>query len=811
MNPLPSLQAEELRLRCDTDSYDFETTEDLEDLAEPPGQERALEALRFGVAMRRANYNIFALGPTGLGKHSRVKELLEARAEDEPIPPDWCYVYNFSKPQNPRALQLPAGRGAGLRDDMEHLVEELTASLPAAMESEDFRTRREAIEEEAGREQKEAFEDLQEDAEARGIALIRTPAGMALAPTRDGEPLKNEEFEELTEEEQERIRADIKELEGRLEEIFRRIPEIASNARQQVRTLVREVTSFSVGHLIDDLRDRYQDLEGVLDWLDEVQEDVIDHAGQFLQSAHEEDESQADALRRRMSAGDVEVSGLRRYEVNLLVDNSEASGAPVVYEDHPSHQNLLGRIEHISQMGALITNFTLIKPGALHRANGGYLVLDVRRLLSQPFAWEELKRTLRAERIRIESVGQMLSLVSTVSLEPEPVPLNVKIVLVGERLLYYLISELDKDFRELFKVPADFSEDLDRNEETSATYARLLATLARGNDLRPLDRGAVGRVIELSARLAEDAQKLTLHERAICDLLRESDYQARIDDSDVITADHVRRARDAQIHRADRVRERIYEQIRRGVLQVEVRGETVGQINALAVAQLGDFRFARPNRVTARTRLGDGKVVDIEREVELGGPIHSKGVLILQGLLGARYATEYPLALAASIVFEQSYGGVDGDSASAAELLALLSSLADVPLRQSLAITGSINQRGAVQAIGGVNEKIEGFFDVCRELGDLDGQGVVIPRSNVQHLMLRDDVVSAVAEERFGVWAVDDLDQAIELMTGLEAGDRGDDGRYPEGTFNARVEERLEALARAARQFRRAGEHGGER
>ena len=485
----------------------------------------------------------------------------------------------------------------------------------------------------------------------------------------------------------------------------------------------------------------------------------------------------------------------RRYQVNVVVDHSSDHGAPVVYENHPTSQNLLGRVEYMAHMGALSTDINLIRPGALHRANGGYLILDANKLLQQPFAWEALKRSLGSSQIQIESLEQMLSLVSTVSLKPEPIPLNVKVVLIGERLIYYLLSTLDWEFPELFKVAADFEERMERSADSQLLYARMIGSIARQDGLLPFDRGAVGRVIEQSSRLAEDAQKVSTHRRTLADLLQESDYWARQAARAVVTAADVQQAIDAQIHRVDRLRDRLLEEFLEGTILVDTEGERVGQVNGLSVVQLAGFSFGHPSRITARIRLGRGEVIDIEREVELSGPIHSKGVLILSGFLGARYAPDHPLSLSASLVFEQSYGAVEGDSASSAELYALLSALSGLPILQSLAVTGSVNQHGQIQAIGGVNEKIEGFFDLCKRRGRVNGQGVLIPASNTRHLMLRRDVVDAVEAGQFHIYAVETIDQGIEILTGAPAGERDRSGQFPDGTVNQRVEARLIELA----------------
>jgi lon-related putative ATP-dependent protease len=562
----------------------------------------------------------------------------------------------------------------------------------------------------------------------------------------------------------------------------------------------------AVGQLIDELKKEYAALPKVVNHLEAVQQAVIDNADDFRRQ-EEGPELAILGIPLGRAAG---ASALRRYQVNVLIDHSDAKGVPVVYEDSPSHQSLVGRIEHMPQMGALVTDFTLIKPGALHRANGGYLILDARKVLMQPYAWEGLKRALSSREARIESLGQALSLVSTVSLEPEPVPLNLKVVLLGERLLYYLLNYFDPDFGDLFKVAADFEDSMWRTGESEALYVRLIATIARREGLLALDRNACARLIEQGARMAADAGRISVRLRDIADQLREADYWARQAGRGVVTAEDVQHALDARIRRADRLRERLQDEIQRGTLLIDTEGERVGQVNGLSVVALDDFEFGHPSRITASVRLGKGEVLDIQREVKLGGPLHSKGVLILSGFLGGRYAPDRPLSLSASLVFEQTYGEVEGDSASSAELYALMSALADAPVRQSLAVTGSVNQHGEIQAIGGVNEKIEGFFDVCRRRGLTGDQGVLIPATNVRHLMLRDDVVEAVAQGKFHVYPVRTVDEGIALLTGMPAGERDDNGLYPEGTINQRVEVRLLVLAEQARAFAAPPEAGNQ-
>ncbi|RPI32849.1 MAG: ATP-binding protein [Chloroflexota bacterium] len=789
----------------------FKTTDDLPDLTEVIGQPRAVDAIQFGVGIHQDGYNIFALGPPGTGKRSLIRQHFEQRAAQEPVPDDWVYVHNFKDRYRPRAIRLPVGKGAEFRDDMEKLVEELRTALVAAFESEEYRTRRHVIEQEFQERQESSLEEIQEKARQRNFALLRTPGGLVFAPMRDGEVMSPEEFQKLPEEDRKAFESQIEEFQNELQQMLQRVPEVQREVRERVRALDREVINFAVGGLMDEIKVKYAGFEEIPIYLDEVREDVLQNASEFLSDEEgqnaEGSQNPLAILAARTRAS--QPSALQRYKVNLVVDHSKSKGAPVVYEDNPTYQNLIGRLEHVAQMGALVTDFTLIKAGSLHLANGGYLILDARKLLTEPYAYEALKRALRSNMITIESLGQMLSIISTISLEPEPIPLEVKIALFGDRNIYYLLYNMDPDFNELFKVQADFEEQMNRDGANQQQYARMIATLVHKNNLRPFDRGAVERVIEHSSRMVEDAERLSMHVQSIADLLREADYWASQNGASngVVTAGDVQRAIDKAIYRSDRLRERIQETILREIFLIDTQGETVGQINGLSVLNMGSFSFGRPSRITARVRMGKGDVVNIEREVELSGPIHSKGVLILSSFLGGRYAHEKPLSLSASLVFEQSYSGVDGDSASSAELYALLSAIAGAPIKQSLAVTGSVNQHGTVQAIGGVNEKIEGFFDICNARGLTGDQGVMIPSANIKHLMLRHDVVAAVEEGKFHIYPIDDVDQGIELLTGIPAGEPGPDGAYPEGSINWRVQKRLDELAEKSKE---KGKEAGE-
>ena len=801
MPQIAPISAQLLLRRCDPALLDFETTEELHDSADVVGQSRALDAVRFGIDIKQPGFNLFVLGDPGSGRHAAVRRLLEEKAAGEPAPSDWCYVNNFADPNKPRLLCVPQGRGGQLMRDMQQFVNELGKAISAAFESEEYRVRLESIQEEFKEREESALRQLGQESGEKGVALLRTPHGFVFAPVKGEETMGPEDFDKLPDEEKARIGKLIEEYGERLHKLMHQFPQWRREMQVRVKEASREAMGLAVGHLIEELKGRYTDLLNVLKFLDDVMRDVIE-SGEEL---HEQPKADGDM-------GGVQVSGsilLARYLVNLLVDNGKARAAPVVFEDNPVYPNLVGHVDSVAHMGTLVTNFTMIKPGALQRANGGYLVLDAAKVLTQPYAWEGLKRALRSAQLRIESLGQVFGFASTLPLEPEAMPLNVKVVLVGERILYYLLKEYDPEFDELFKVGADFESDVARNEPNTRSYGRFLGMLARHYGLRPFDRHAVARMIEHSARLAGDSEKLSASTRRLSDLMQEANHHAGKDGRLTVTREDVEAALEAQRHRASRLNESMQEQILRDNLLIAVSGEHVGQVNGLAVIDLGDFMFAHPVRLTATARIGEGDVIDIERESELGGAIHSKGVMILSAFLASRYARSLPLSLTASLVFEQSYGPVEGDSASLAELCALLSALASVPIKQSLAITGSVNQYGRVQPIGGVNEKIEGFFDICKARGLSGDQGVIIPQSNIKHLMLREEVVAACAEGRFRVYAVEDADQAIELLTGVPAGEPDVQGMVPQGTINYLVATQLAELSALRQTYAAAGRKRG--
>lgn len=791
----PPVPLEKLYQHCDPQDLAFATTSELEELTDTIGQDRALEAIDFGVGMHHEGYNLFVLGSTGIGKHEVVIRELKRRAKEGNTPSDWCYVNNFDAPHKPNALELPSGKGRKFQKDLAQVIEDLANAIPAAFRSDEYRTRAQEIDDEFTNRQEKAFDEVHEKAKERGIAILRTPSGYTLAPMKDGETVPPQEYDKLPKEQQETIEKAIEEIRSSLKETILLVPVWQKEYNQKLKKLDQEVTELTVHQLIGALIQEYEPLPEVQAYIKSVKQDIIENADDFRSSEEDQLGSAFGAQGRHRT------QDFSSYSVNLLVDNLATTGAPVIYEDNPTYLNLVGRIEHISQLGTLLTDFTLIKPGALHRANGGYLVLDIRKVLSRGFAWEGLKRALRSHEIRIESLEHMLSLVSTISLEPEAIPIDVKLVLTGDRMLYYLLEEYDPEFSRLFKVAADFSEDIDRNRENTTLYAQLIASLVHREKLKEFSKQGVAAIIEECARRVGDSEKISLHMGKLVDLLRESDYWANKDQDDIITDKHVHHAVAKEEYRLDQMRSRMQESIKRGIRMIDTEGEKIGQVNGLSVIQLNDFSFGIPSRITATARLGEGDVIDIEREVELGGPIHSKAVLILSAYLADHYSQNTPLSLSATLVFEQSYGYVEGDSASVAELCALLSAIAGIPLKQNFSITGSVNQLGQVQAIGGVNEKIEGFFDSCNERGLTGNQGVIIPASNLPHLMLRHRVLDAVKQNKFRIYAVETVEQVLELITGIQAGQRDDSGNFPENSVNGRVQQRLDELNELRQEF----------
>ena len=785
--PTRALQAHELARRCDPaflDAADAATPDDAQRIV---GQERARAAVEFGIATRHDGFHLFVMGPSGSGRRSLARRVIAGVAARDARPrSDWVYVNNFERAHQPIALELPAGQGTRLRADMKALVADLRTLIAAAFESEEYATQVERINHEFKERAEQALHEVAQEAQRRDLAMIRTPVGFTFAPQKDGEVMSPEVFEALPEQRRAELQKAVSELQEQLLRMLRAHMRMRKEHADRVRSLDRSMTLLAVEHAFDDVKARYAALPRVCAYLDAVRADVVDNANDFR--ARDDDEGGGARPERQAE--------LARFEVNLVLDAGASDEAPIVEADLPSYQHLVGRVDHIARFGALLTDFRLIKGGLLHRANGGYLLIDAVKLLQQPFAWAALKRALLRREIRLESLGEMYSVVSTVQLEPEPIPLQVKVVLVGERWVCQLLQAVDPEFDELFRVLADLGDDMPRGADTERALARMLAVHLQSQQLLEPDGAALARLIDHGVRLAGDATRITAQVRRLLDVLLEAEHGARARGGSRIEANDVAEAIAARRERVARVHERVHDAVQRDILMIATAGERVGQVNGLSVYEVGNESFGRVTRISATSRLGDGQVIDVQRETQLGGPLHAKGVMILSSFLAARYARLQPCAIAASLVFEQTYGLVEGDSASLGELVALMTSIAGVPVRQCWAVTGSVNQFGDVQAIGGVNEKIEGFFDVCAARG-LDGShGVLIPEANVAHLMLRDDVVDAVAAGRFAVHAVRGVDDALERMTGLPA---GDPGVALDGTVNGRIALRLREYARLRR------------
>jgi lon-related putative ATP-dependent protease len=794
---VPELSPESLRNVCDGSCLDFETTAELPPLQSIIGQKRAIQALEFGLDIEEKGFNIFAAGPSGTGKTTAITAFLQERARLKETPPDWCYVNDFKNPNRPFALQLPPGRGREFQRDMGVLVDEAKRDLTRAFESEEYDQRREELLQVFRRERDGSINDLTARARDKGFLLQATPVGLALIPQQEERPMTDEEMSSLSVADRDILGRIRDELEADLKQVINKVRGTEREVNDRSNQMDQEVVQYSIDFLVDEMKEKYDALANVVSYLEEVKRDVVDNVDLFR--AKPQDPQSPAGAQPPWSQN----HALRRYDVNVLVDNSELRGAPVVLDFNPTPNNLFGLVEKEAQFGALQTDFTMIRQGTLHKANGGFLILGIEELLRNNFSWEGLKRCLKEGKIIMEEVAERMGYISTKGVLPEPIPLNVKIILLGNSMLYHTLYMNDPDFLELFKVKADFDSQMERTEENIRDYAAFICTLCYKESLLQMDKGGVSRIVEHSSRMADDQTKLSTRFAEIADIIREASYWAKKDDAPCIRGEHVTRSIKEKVYRSDLVRERITEVIRRGILAIDTEGEVVGQVNGLAVVGLGDFSFGRPGRITVSIAPGKDGLMDIEREARLGGRLHTKGVMILGGYVADRYAQDTPLSLAARLTFEQSYDEIDGDSASSAELYALLSRLADLPIKQGFAVTGSVNQRGDVQAIGGVNQKIEGFFHVCQAKGLTGQQGVLIPATNVENLMLNEEVVEAVRQGQFHVYPVTTIDEGIEILTGVKAGAQQPDGSFEEGSVSQRVQRRLRGMATGMRDFMR--------
>jgi lon-related putative ATP-dependent protease len=791
---LKPLTIEELHQCCDPSVFTFTTTEELPDAIETIGQERALRAIDFGLNLDSTGFNIFMLGENGTGKMTTIKAFLSKKAADEPVPSDWCYVYNFSDPDMPLAISLTPGRATLFHKDMEELIKALRLEIPKIFESKEYEKQKNKIIEGHQKKQKELFTALDEEAKAAGFSIRKSVSGLMIVPVKKtGEPLTEEEYEALDENTKAKIDEIGKALQERLNDVVREVREGEKGLKALLANLEREAALSAVGHLMDDLKQKYQDQKKITSYLSGVTEDILEHLDDF--KAQEEQTPPMPFMRMQKTE-----PTFTRYMVNVLVNNKDTKGAPCIYESNPTYFNLMGRMEYKFQYGVATTDFAMVKAGSLHKANGGYIVINVLDLLRSMFSYDALKRSIKNREIKIEDIWEQYRLISTTTLRPEAIPLSVKVILVGTPYLYYLLYNLDEDYRELFKVKADFDNRMDSTADTIQKYAAFVASTSKKEGTPPFDRTGVAKIVEYGSRLAGHQKKLSSQFSEVTDLIRESSYWAKQAGSAVIKDEHVEKALQEKIYRNSRIEERIQEMIVEGSIIVDTKGEKIGQINGLAVLDMGDYMFGKPSRITATTFTGKGGVINIERETKMSGKIHEKAVLIITHYINSTYARKKPISFSASITFEQLYDMVEGDSASCAELFVILSSLAGIPLKQNLAITGSMDQYGDVQPIGGVNEKVEGFFDLCKARG-LDGShGVVIPRKNVHNLMLKKEVVDAVKGGMFSMYAISRVEEGIELFTGMPAGELKEDGTWPEGTVSYLVMKRLDEITQAYKE-----------
>lgn len=791
----------QLRAFVDPKSLPFESTASLEPLERGVvGQTRGIDAIQFGMDMKDSGYNIFVAGPPKAGLTYIAKTFLEKRAKQEPVPPDWCYVYNFKEHDMPKSLSLSPGRGRELKKDMKDFVEALKTKIPEVFDSEDYRTREKEVLQDYEIKRDKIMEELSRSAREQGFILQFSKVGMVIIPaSKNGKPLSQEDLDKLSVEEKKALHEKSDKLQARMKSDIKRIREAEAEFKEKHTKLDNEVALFVVEHLVESYLEKYEDEPEVKEFLKAAQEDILENIDDFKKKPGEQKQAGMLTLPTREPA-------FLKYEVNLLIDNSETEGAPVVIESNPVYPNLFGAIERKAWFGALFTDFTLIKPGALHKANGGYLVMKAMDLLKWYLSYEALKRALGQGEIKIEDPGELYGLFSTRTIRPEPIPLNIKIVLTGSPYLYQLLYIYDERFQKFFKVKAHLDDQMDREEESIFQFAKMMSRFCSEQNLRHVDRTGIARILEYSMELTEDQDKLSLELGDISDLLKEANHFAGLENAEFIQKQHVEKAISKRIYRSNLVEERVRELVIKDILWIETEGEKVGQVNGLSVLMTGDHEFGKPNRITATVSVGEKGVVAIERESKLSGKIHTKGVMILSNFLKERFAHNKPISLTASLCFEQSYGMVEGDSASITELYALLSAMGGAPVKQGIAVTGSVSQKGEIQPVGGVTPKIKAFFDICKHKGLTGEQGVIIPEKNIRNLMLKEDVIDAVKAGKFHIWPVSRIEEGIEILTGMEAGQLQTDGTYPKGTLFRKVDERLREISQIVKEFGKGGE-----
>ncbi len=778
------LPVEKLRFNCDETAFNFATTETVPPLEVMIGQERAVKAVEFGLFTKNPGYNIFVSGLVGTGKITYAEAAVKKVANQQEVPNDWCYVNNLETPGQPIALALPASMGCTFKQDMQELVEDLKTDIPKVFSSEDYEQAKSELVKQYQEQRSVMVEEFTQYAESQGISPQWSSTGFVGMPMVDGKAVGPEEYQKLDKEQRDIIEKNMLAVHEKGMDVVRRIQLLERAIREQLKQLDVKIGLFAAGHLIDEFKEKYRDYQPVVDYLEAIKQDVSKNINEFKPQAEEENNPLMLFKRPAQDAKD-------KYNVNLLVDNREIQGAPVVVEINPTYYNLVGRAEYETRMGVVSTDFTMIKPGALHKANGGYLILNARDVLTNVGAWEALKRVLKTKKLQIENLGEQYGVLAMASLKPEPIPIDVKVVLIGNPYIYQMLYNYDEDFRKLFKAHADFDVVMENNPVNTQKLAGFISSTVTREKLKHFDKSAVARVVEYCSRLTGSQTKLTTRFNDVVEILCEADVWATMDGSQIVTAEHIKKAIEEKRYRANKYEERLQEMFAEGHLLIDTDGEKVGQVNGLAVLSVGEYMFGKPSRITANTYLGKSGVVNIERETKTSGTSHTKGVLTLSGYLGQKYAQKHPLTLTASLTFEQLYDGVDGDSASSTELYAILSSVAGLPIKQYIAVTGSVNQKGEIQPIGGATEKIEGFFSVCKLKGLTGNQGVMIPHQNASNLQLSDEVIEAVRQGKFHIYPVKTIDQGIEILTGTPAGELNADGTYPAGTVNDLVSHKL--------------------
>ncbi|HPA14671.1 MAG TPA: AAA family ATPase [Desulfobacterales bacterium] len=802
----PEVSVNQLRPFVDPDSLPCENTASLEPLEKGVvGQNRGVDAIQFGIGLKGDGYNIFIAGPPKAGLTYIAKTFLKERARQQPVPPDWCYVYNFKEPDKPNCLKLRAGLGKELKKDMEDLIKTLQAKISEVFDSDDYHAREKELNQAFQKIKAEIEAELAPVAKEKGFVIQFSQLGIVLIPlNKEGQPMSQEDLNKLGDEEKKDLRERSEEIQDKMKEAIKRIREAESEFKEKHKKLDNQIALFVVEHLMERCLEKYQDEPDVMKFVKDTQEDILKNIDDFKKI--QEESQQAGSFHAPPKGGT-----FRKYEVNLLIDNSKTEGAPVVIESNPAYPNLFGTIEKQAWLGALFTDFTMIKPGALHKANGGYLVMKALDLLKWYLSYEALKLALGQKEIKIEDPAELFGLLSTRTIRPKPIPLDVKIVLTGSPHIYELLYIFDERFQKFFKVKAHLDDRMDREETAINQFVRMMSRFCSEQNIRHVDRTGIARFLEYSMERTEDRDKLSLELGDICDLLKEADYFAGLENAPFIRKKHVDDAIEKRIYRASLVEERVKDLVKKDILWVETTGSKVGQVNGLSVLMTGDHEFGKPNRITATVSVGRKGVVAIERESELSGKIHTKGVMILSSFLRERFAHNKPISVTASLCFEQSYGMVEGDSASSTELYAILSALSGFPIRQGIAVTGSVSQKGEIQPVGGVTRKIEGFFDICKHKGLTGDQGVLIPEKNIRNLMLKQEVVDAVRSGHFHIWPIFSIEEGVEILTGVEAGRLQADGTYPSGTVFRKADERLQEIAKIVKEFGKTEEETGKR